>query len=69
MGVDLLYNNNNNNNTISNLNGKETNIFLDGRTLYKDGDWNTLCLPFSVTDGDGKSDVARGRDYDDWDED
>ena len=32
---------------------------LDGRTLYKDGHWNTLCLPFdltlagSVLDGDG----------------
>ncbi len=22
---------------------------LQGRTLYKDGDWNTLCLPFEVT--------------------
>jgi len=22
---------------------------LAGRTLYKDGDWNTLCLPFSIT--------------------
>ena len=24
-------------------------VKLDGRTLYKDGDWNTLCLPFSMT--------------------
>ena len=31
------------------LNGKQTNIALAGRTLYKDGDWNTLCLPFDVT--------------------
>ena len=22
---------------------------LSGRTLYKDGDWNTICLPFDVT--------------------
>ena len=22
---------------------------LQGRTLYKDGDWNTLCLPFAMT--------------------
>ncbi|MCR4958441.1 MAG: fibronectin type III domain-containing protein, partial [Prevotella sp.] len=29
--------------------GKSRNIMLDGRTLYKDGDWNTLCLPFSMT--------------------
>ena len=27
----------------------EANITLNGRTLYKDGDWNTLCLPFDVT--------------------
>ena len=25
------------------------NVTLSGRTLYKDGDWNTLCLPFNVT--------------------
>ena len=25
------------------------NVTLDGRTLYKDGDWNTLCLPFDMT--------------------
>lgn len=24
-------------------------VTLDGRTLYKDGAWNTLCLPFDVT--------------------
>ena len=39
--------------------GTETNATLYGRTLYKDGAWNTLCLPFDVTiagsplDGDG----------------
>ena len=26
------------------------NATLDGRTLYKDGSWNTLCLPFDVDD-------------------
>jgi hypothetical protein len=25
------------------------NVTLSGRTLYKDGAWNTLCLPFSLT--------------------
>ena len=30
------------------LDGKQTNVALSGRTLYKDGDWNTLCLPFAV---------------------
>ena len=28
-------------------------VTLKGRTLYKDGDWNTLCLPFNVTVGSG----------------
>ena len=27
---------------------------LRGRTLYKDGDWNTICLPFDVTVGSGQ---------------
>jgi len=31
------------------LNGKQTNVALSGRTLTKDGNWNTLCLPFSMT--------------------
>lgn len=29
--------------------GQTTDVTLDGRTLYKDGSWNTLCLPFNVT--------------------
>ena len=28
--------------------GKQHNVMLQGRTLYRDGDWNTLCLPFTV---------------------
>ena len=28
--------------------GGSPNIMLYGRTLYRDGDWNTLCLPFDV---------------------
>ena len=31
------------------LDGKQTNVALADRTLYKDGAWNTLCLPFNVT--------------------
>ena len=27
-------------------------VLLAGRTLYRDGTWNTLCLPFNVGDGD-----------------
>ena len=27
---------------------KSYTVTLEGRTLYKDGDWNTLCLPFNM---------------------
>ena len=29
-------------------NGYEANVTLSGRTLWQDGHWNTLCLPFAV---------------------
>ena len=29
--------------------GQAIGVTLDGRTYYKDGCWNTLCLPFSLT--------------------
>ena len=38
----------NNASTINAYNGETVNAKLDGRTLYKDGAWNTLCLPFDV---------------------
>jgi len=28
--------------------GQQVNVMLTDRTLYRDGDWNTLCLPFDV---------------------
>lgn len=28
--------------------GQKCNVTLAGRTLYKDGSWNTLCLPFTM---------------------
>ena len=34
---------------ISNANGYVADVTLSGRTLYKDGAWNTICLPFDVT--------------------
>ena len=34
---------------IAYFNGITTNVQLKDRTLYKDGEWNTLCLPFNVT--------------------
>ena len=34
---------------INAANGVPATVTLQGRTLYKDGKWNTLCLPFDVT--------------------
>ena len=33
--------------------GEGKNVILTGRTLYKDGCWNTLCLPFDVSTSSG----------------
>ena len=39
-----------NSDVIAALNGLDNvNVKLQGRTLYKDGKWNTICLPFFVT--------------------
>ena len=38
-----------NSTVISDAKGQVANVTLSGRTLYKDGKWNTLCLPFSLT--------------------
>jgi predicted outer membrane repeat protein len=44
---------------LTGYNGKTVSVTISGRTLWKDGKWNTLCLPFdltisgSVLDGDG----------------
>lgn len=54
-----LANSDNNDAVLATWNDKMANITLADRTLYKDGNWNTLCLPFdltlagSVLDGDG----------------
>ena len=37
-----------NSNVITANNGKKVTVTLSDRTLYKDGEWNTLCLPFAV---------------------
>ena len=36
-------------NDVVSIDGYAANVTLAGRTLYKDGDWNTICLPFNVT--------------------
>ncbi len=43
-----LSDNKNNNTAVNNNDGVTTDVILDGRTLYKDGGWNTICLPFNV---------------------
>ena len=35
-------------NDVDGINGYFANVTLAGRTLYRDGDWNTICLPFNV---------------------
>ena len=48
--VDItLQDNADNSETISGKYNCPVNATLDGRTLYKDGSWNTLCLPFDLT--------------------
>ena len=44
-----LSNNGDNSEAIAQNAGVITDVILDGRTLYKDGGWNTICLPFNVT--------------------
>ena len=42
----VLADNADNTSIINSHNGETVNVMLYGRTLYKDGAWNTLCLPF-----------------------
>lgn len=44
-----LADNSDNSTTISAADGYVANVTLANRTLYKDGAWNTICLPFDVT--------------------
>ena len=37
-----------NSDIIANNADKVANVTLSGRTLYKDGEWNTICLPFDL---------------------
>ncbi len=38
---------------LADLSGKTIDLTLTGRTFYHDGSWNTLCLPFDITDYTG----------------
>ena len=51
----VLFDDDNNATAIeANDDGATHDAQLRGRTLYKDGDWNTICLPFDVTVGSGQ---------------
>lgn len=39
----------NNDAVLTTWNGKIASVTLSGHTLYKNGSWNTLCLPFDLT--------------------
>ena len=43
-----LSNSGENSGVIESNDGKVVDVMLYDRTLYKDGDWNTICLPFDV---------------------
>ena len=45
----VLADNASNADVIASCNGKTITVALNGRTIYSDGDWNTLCLPFALT--------------------
>ncbi len=45
----IMADNADNRQTIIDNNGTLKAVQLAGRTLYKDGSWNTLCLPFDLT--------------------
>jgi uncharacterized repeat protein (TIGR02543 family) len=44
-----LADNADNSTDIANHNGETADVTLSDRTLYKDGAWNTLCLPFALS--------------------
>ena len=42
-----------NSTVLTTYDGVTADVTLEGRTLWKDGSWNTLCLPFSLSSLDG----------------
>ena len=47
-GEMVLYDDLDNQDVINENDGNVVNVTLQGRTLYKDDSWNTLCLPFNT---------------------
>ena len=56
-----LTDNGDNSTVIAKNDGQTFSVPLRGRTLYKDGTWNTLCLPFDVTLSGSPLDGAEAR--------
>ena len=56
-----LANATNNSAKISDFSNDVCDVTLKGRTLYKDGGWNTICLPFGVTLADSPLAGAEAR--------
>lgn len=53
-----LYDKGGNNVVLEQYDEETVTIKLVGRTLYTDGDWNTLCLPFDLEDCDEDDDIS-----------
>ena len=49
----ILANNETNSENLSDYDNKVAKVILSGRTLVKDGNWNTLCLPFALSNLNG----------------
>ena len=49
-------------NLLYNNHGRQAHVTLAGRTLYKDGKWNTITLPFNVDIDDSALEGAKARE-------
>ena len=47
-----LYDNASNATLLRDTDGKQITVTLSGHTLFKDGNWNSLCLPFDLKQGE-----------------
>lgn len=55
-----LSDNSDNSSILTSYDGKKRTVLLSGRTLYRDGYWNTLCLPFDL----GNASALDGHHFD-----
>ena len=58
-----LANDEDNTSLINAFNGKKAHVTLAGRTFYKDGNWNTIFLPFDIKYDDLASTPLAGADF------